>query len=332
MQTLDALNGAPNDNQGAGVSIHWPGGMIAMARFFAPSRWASLPATALDACARSLVFVDWADEEWQVPADNADTAARIRAAAVPVSQADIDIDFDSDIRPFNLSDEVTDLGPSMGAQHMVLQVVRASGEWAQASSVPLGYPAAAAGGASTTSPSELAACCRARCAAYLRAILGNMGAAAGLRDLIAAGGWRQGAEWKLPLVQEAGEIGAAGGDGVLPDYRVCTVQPSIRAALPLSRSSRGGGGEGTRILGAPSSYGGGGEQVTARAASCRPAHPPFSGVLRLQATYVRERDGVIAPALILQLLLNEGRTLPAAYAPVDHPAADKADGLSRVGE
>ena len=38
-------------------------------------------------------------------------------------------------------------------------------------------------------------------------------------------------------------------------------------------------------------------------------------MLRLQATYVRERDGVIAPALILQLHISEGHSMPAAYTP-----------------
>lgn len=193
-----------------------------MARVVAPTRMAALLDPALDECARSLVFVDCAHERFRVPIDTADTAACIRAAAAQANnQADTDLDGDDDLRPFNFSEAstVSDLGPSMGLPHMVLQVVRASGEWA-ASSLPLGSPApsggtstspsaeiaarsrASAGGGPTPSSSEVAARRRARCAAHLRAMLGSMGAT-GLRALM-AGGWRQGAVWKLPLVEGAG--------------------------------------------------------------------------------------------------------------------------------
>lgn len=48
-----------------------------------------------------------------------------------------------------------------------------------------------------------------------------------------------------------------------------------------------------------------------------PSLPPPAGELHIQATYMRERDGVIAPALVLQLLLNEGRTMPAVCVPAE---------------
>ena len=222
------------------MSIHWSGGMVAMARVLAPTRFVALPATALDDCAHSLVFVDWAAAGWRVPANNADTAARIRAAAVPVRQADID--FDSDIRPFNLSEvtKVTDLGPSMGARHMVLQVVRASGEWAASSMPPLSERPVAAGGTSI-SPSELAARSRARCAAHLRVILGNMGTAAGLPALMSPGGWRQGAEWKLPLVEGAGASIVPSTTDCAEYSRAVQSTVRVRAAFPSIVMIQAGG-------------------------------------------------------------------------------------------
>ena len=99
------------------------------------------------------------------------------------------------------------------------------------------------------------------------------------------------------------------------------VQPSVRVQLPSHPYSDDSG------RGAESARGHTRCMSIALPAILRIV-PPAAGMLRLQATYVRERDGVIAPALILQLHISEGHAMPAAYTPAD--IAGEAD-RSQVG-